>query len=36
MQGVFVIGALAAIKSQVLPGVGKETLVYENKTSVLQ
>ena len=30
-----VIGALAAIKPLVLPGVGKKTLVYVIKTSVL-
>jgi len=29
-------GALAAIKPLVLPGVGKKTLVYVIKTSVLQ
>ena len=31
----FFIGALAAIKPLVLPGVGKKTLVYVIKTSVL-
>ena len=30
-----IIGALAAIKPLVLPGVGKKTLVYVIKTSVL-
>lgn len=33
---LFFIGALAAIKPLVLPGVGKKTLVYVIKTSVLQ
>lgn len=35
LMGFFVIGALAAIKPLVLPGVGKKTLVYVIKTSVL-
>ena len=35
-QPVVFVGALAAIKPLVLPGVGKKTLVYVIKTSVLQ
>ena len=34
-KGGAFVGALAAIKPLVLPGVGKKTLVYVIKTSVL-